>query len=294
MPLSVALGLGCAFFWGIADFMGGIQSRRLPALAVVLWSQLASTLVLMAVLLWRAEPVPVGVVGWGALAGGAGGVALMLFYRGLAVGVMSIVAPISAAGAIVPVIFAIVTGEVPTPLEGTGIAAAVAGVVLVSRPAQVARDVGARARRLSVALAVGAAIGFGSFYVIVDQATAGSTASPLLVMGGVRVGSLITLGTPGPDPAPGGPLAGQAPAGGDRAGDGGHHRDHPVRLRLDDWEHRRGRRALLSIPRRNHRPGQVPAPRAAVDRPGRRRRPGPGGGRADRRRLNGRRGEGGC
>jgi hypothetical protein len=65
MPLSVALGLGCAFFWGIADFMGGIQSRRLPALSVVLWSQLASTLVLMAVLLWRAEPVPLAWWGGG-------------------------------------------------------------------------------------------------------------------------------------------------------------------------------------------------------------------------------------
>jgi drug/metabolite transporter (DMT)-like permease len=195
LPLAVALGLGCALCWGIGDFVGGTQSRRIPALAVVFWSHVASGLVMFGIVLSLEQTVPVPTIAWGALAGGVGGLALMAFYRGLAVGVMSIVAPIAASGAVVPVVWGVVAGETPGALEWAGIVAAVAGVVIVSRPA--ADEAIPGSRRLSLLLAGAAGLGFGTFFVIVDHAADLVEMGPVWVMAGVRLGSLLTLGSIG-------------------------------------------------------------------------------------------------
>jgi drug/metabolite transporter (DMT)-like permease len=176
--------------------MGGIQARRVPALSVVLWSEMASTGLLVAVLVVLGEQPPGGAMAWGALGGALGAIALTAFYRGLAVGLMSIVAPISAAGAAIPVVAGLLGGEAPTAVEWPGILLAVAGVVLVSLPG----DDGVQPqgdRALALRLAVAAALGFGLFFVIVDAGTRATDASPLWVIGGVRVGSLLTLGAVG-------------------------------------------------------------------------------------------------
>jgi drug/metabolite transporter (DMT)-like permease len=106
---------------------------------------------------------------WQAAAAGAGGlVGLTAFYRGLAIGTMSIVAPIAATGVIVPVIVGVAEGNRPAALQVVGIAAAIVGVVLASRehgPGAVAEPVPARTGRTSIALALVAALGFGSFMV---------------------------------------------------------------------------------------------------------------------------------
>ena len=143
MNLGVPLGLSSGLCWGAADFFGGIQSRRLPALTVAFWSQAAGALALAVALVVLgvegSRPVAAGVA-WG-LAGGVGsGLALALFYRGLAAGTMSVVAPVSACGAVVPVAAALLTGDRPDALAGVGVVAAVTGVVLVSRTRPPSRD----------------------------------------------------------------------------------------------------------------------------------------------------------
>lgn len=193
MPLALVLGLGCALCWGFADFGGGLQARHLPALAVVLWSQFAGSIVLGVAILSTAQSPPVDALVWGAVAGAVGGIALLSFYRGMAVGLMSVVAPVSACGAVVPVVVALVRGEVPTPIESVGLLVAVAGVVLVSRPSGERQPHPSVDRGTVMALALGAALGFGLFFVLIDQGTAVTEASPLWVIGGVRVGSLITM-----------------------------------------------------------------------------------------------------
>jgi drug/metabolite transporter (DMT)-like permease len=212
--LGVPLGLSSGLCWGAADFFGGIQSRRLPALTVAFWSQAAGALALAVALvvlgIEGSRPVATGVA-WG-LAGGIGsGLALALFYRGLAEGTMSVVAPVSACGAVVPVAAALLTGDRPDPLAGVGVLAAVTGVVLVSRtrpPTQgehpahggTGGDVAGPARPGRVlAMALGSAVGFGLFYVFVDAGTAstagttGSRGSPLWVIAGARASSLVML-----------------------------------------------------------------------------------------------------
>ena len=138
---------------------------------------------------------------WGMLAGVCTGSGLVLFYRALATGNMAVVAPISACGAIVPVVAAFLLGEAPNALQTAGIAVALAGVVLVSLPGDIehAESRSSESHRAVVFMAIGAALGFGLFYLFVDRGTSAS-GSPLWVSGGVRAGSLpaillITIGS---------------------------------------------------------------------------------------------------
>jgi drug/metabolite transporter (DMT)-like permease len=206
MPAGALLGLGCATGWGVSNFLAGIQSRRLPALSVVIVSEILSTPVLVGLLALQGERPPIDGILWGALAGSFGIVALTAFYRAMALGLLSVVAPISAAGAVVPVAFGIIRGEVPTATEFLGIAIALTGVVLVSTvgesspgtPSTVGDGPGSprarqRSGRQAIFLAVAAALGFGFFFVVTDIGTSVTEGSPLWVLGGARAGSLIVL-----------------------------------------------------------------------------------------------------
>jgi drug/metabolite transporter (DMT)-like permease len=123
-------------------------------------------------------------------AGVFGGSGLYFFYRGLAIGPMSIVAPIAACGAIVPVVVALAQGHAPGILAAVGIAAALSGIVLVSLPSGEGDEKGSP--RAALPVAVGAAISFGLFFVFLDAgAAAGGPA--LWVVAGARIGSLALL-----------------------------------------------------------------------------------------------------
>jgi drug/metabolite transporter (DMT)-like permease len=104
---------------------------------------------------------------------------------------MSVVAPISACGAVVPVFAAFALGEPPSPLAAAGILAAFAGIILVSRPSEGTPHPSGRPGFV-LALSLGAAFGFGFFFVILDRATAAGV-SPLWATGGARLGSIPTL-----------------------------------------------------------------------------------------------------
>jgi drug/metabolite transporter (DMT)-like permease len=227
LNLGVPLGLSSGLCWGAADFFGGIQSRRLSALTVAFWSQLAGALALAAALAISAIRPSGPEVAWGLAAGVGSGCALVLFYRSLAEGTMSVAAPISACGAIVPVVAALLTGNQPGTLAALGVFTAITGVILVSRPHPPPSTTPAipatravpgtveasgppggpgtpgRAGRV-VAMALGSALGFGVFYVFVDAGTAaaagpggpgGSGSSPLWVIAGARMSSLAILST---------------------------------------------------------------------------------------------------
>jgi drug/metabolite transporter (DMT)-like permease len=195
LTVGIPLGLGSGLCWGTADFFGGVQSRRLPALSVAVWSQAAGALALalaVALAVQGARPTWPGFA-WGLAAGAGSGFALLLFYRGLAEGAMSVVAPVAACGAVVPVVVAPLRGELPTAVAGLGIVAAVAGVVLVSRSPQPPRPTAPDNRGRVLAMALGAALGFGLFFVFVDAGTATAGAAPLWVVAGARTSSLLVL-----------------------------------------------------------------------------------------------------
>jgi drug/metabolite transporter (DMT)-like permease len=203
LNLGVPFGLGSGLCWGAADFLGGLQSRRLPALSVAFWSQVAGALALAVVMAVQGVRPTAAEFAWGMAAGVGGGCALVLFYRGLAEGTMSVVAPVSACGAIVPVAAALLAGDQPGALAGLGVLVAIAGVILVSRPhpppqGHVPSPPSERRRERSgrmLAMALGAALGFGLFYVFVDAGTAVPGGSPLAVIAGARASSLVVLST---------------------------------------------------------------------------------------------------
>lgn len=192
MSLAAAIALLSGICWGGGDFVGGRESRRIGATAVVVWSQLVSTAVLLALLLLLSDWAPTrDTVLWGTAGGMSGGIGIALFYRAMAVGAMSLVAPVAACSVAVPVAVSYALGERPSTLAAVGILAAVIGVVLVSLPSSNALHV--RMTRHALALSLGAALGFAGFFVLVDQAAGTEVSAAVWSTVFVRAGSLSLM-----------------------------------------------------------------------------------------------------
>lgn len=181
--MAVLFGLASALVYGAADFMGGLQTRRSGPLTVVVWSQLVGLLMLLAaLLLLPAAVVAPADVAWGAAAGIGGGLGVTLLYRGLSIGRMSVVAPITAVGAAaIPVLVGTAFGERPSAAALLGVVVALLAIVLVSSvPEALAERQPLGWRRPGLAEAVGAGLAFAAFFICLDRA--GDTAGlwPLL------------------------------------------------------------------------------------------------------------------
>jgi drug/metabolite transporter (DMT)-like permease len=186
--LGIALGLGSSVAWGISDFLGGLQSRRISALTVLLVSQPVGLVLALAVALtFGGDALGVEDAGIAAGAGAAAVLALGAFYRAMALGSVTVVATIGALGVLVPVLAGIVQGDRPAAIQAVGAAAGLAGVLLVARePDPEWRAAG----RTSIGLAALAALGFGVFFVGLDAASA---AKPTWTIVAARVGGVATL-----------------------------------------------------------------------------------------------------
>jgi drug/metabolite transporter (DMT)-like permease len=170
--LAIALALGSSVLWGLADFLGGMKSRSLPVPVVLAAMYLASMVVLVAFVVVRGEGLPGGeAVAAGLCAGLFGIAALMAFYKALAIGTMSIVAPVASTGVALPVLVGLATGDEPGLMRSIGLAAAVVGVVLASREDDDAGIADPRLQRRSIVLAVIAGLGFGAYFVFAEIAS---------------------------------------------------------------------------------------------------------------------------
>jgi drug/metabolite transporter (DMT)-like permease len=191
------LGLIASISWGGGDFLGGIFSRRLPSAVVLFWGQLAGgTCVLIIALLTDARLMLDGLI-WGALGGLAGLLGLMALYQGLARGVMAIVSPLSACGAIVPLGVALARGTLPDSLALLGMALAFCGAILATlTPTHgdgLSKTLRASSKRSGAIYGIVAALGFGFFFVTLAQGTATGTSS-LWVIVGARACTVPLLG----------------------------------------------------------------------------------------------------
>jgi drug/metabolite transporter (DMT)-like permease len=163
---AALLALAGALSWGVGDFLGGLASRRLAVVTVLALSQAAG---LAGVACWVAvarDPYPGAGELWPAAAAGvAGAIGLAALYRGMALGAMGIVAPISAASPVVPLAVDAAQGVVPSLLQTAGVLLVVAGIATLSREPSTERT-----RRLAAGagLALVAALGFGAFIVGLD------------------------------------------------------------------------------------------------------------------------------
>jgi len=164
--VAVLLALGASLSWGFADFFGPLKGRTLGALRTLLYAQTSGLLAIAAIVAIRGR----GPADWSALlaapAAVSGTLGLYAYYRGMAVGAMSVVAPIAGASAAVPVVVGVASGDRPSPLKVAGIACALVGVYLASRePGGTGGKIAAGA-----GLALLAAIGFGGYFPFMHAA----------------------------------------------------------------------------------------------------------------------------
>ena len=191
--MTAALALLSSLLWGTSDFLGGSASRRLPVATVVLASQSCALAVLVPLAL-LVGPARLADVALPAVAAGlVGPAALLAFYRALAIGTMGVVAPVAALGVVVPVVAGLVGGETPSRAQLVGIGVAVAGVVLASGPELRADAPGGLE---SLALALGAALGFGTVFVLLARGSdrgGGGVGAVVLVLVAMRATSVAGL-----------------------------------------------------------------------------------------------------
>jgi drug/metabolite transporter (DMT)-like permease len=191
--LAVALALAASSCWGVADFLGGLQSKRVTVPVVLCLVEGTGLALVLVVIAASGEPLPgTRAVALSVVAGIAGVIALGCFYRALAIGTMSIVAPISATGVALPVVVGVATGDRVSTIVAIGLSVTVCGVVLASRECHDDAE-RAAAGSLSVALALVAALGFGSYFVLSDSAADDSVLWLLVLSRVIPVPALAAL-----------------------------------------------------------------------------------------------------
>ncbi|MFZ0343364.1 MAG: DMT family transporter [Gaiellaceae bacterium] len=166
--MAALLALGASLTWGVGDFLGGVKARVLPSLTVLAASQPFGLAALGIAVAVRGTGVPGDEVAWSALAAVLGTVGLLAFYRGMAAGAISVVAPIAALSAGIPVIWGVaVSGNHVSGLQAIGFVAAIGG--------SVAASLELRPERTQIAAGVGwaalAMLAFGAYYVPMHAAS---------------------------------------------------------------------------------------------------------------------------
>ncbi|MFF5470496.1 EamA family transporter [Streptomyces achromogenes] len=166
--MTALFALLTSLLWGLADFGGGLLARRIPALTVVVVSQAVAAVVLGAIVLATGGWSDAGPRLWFAFAAGlVGPVALLCFYQALALGPMGVVSPLATLSVAVPVGVGLVLGERPGLFQAVGIAVAVTGVVLAGGP----QLRGAAVQRRTILMTLVAAVGFGTVFALIAEAS---------------------------------------------------------------------------------------------------------------------------
>lgn len=201
--LAIAMALTSALSWGTADFFGGISARRFAMPMVLLGTSVGGVLFAALLVAGSGESAPPAEdLAIGATAGLSGLLALGAFYRALAIGRMSIVAPISASGTAIPVAVGIADGDPVSLLTATGFVMTIGGVMLASREQQEEdpshrppTEVDSRLNdhQRSIALALVAAVGFGVVFVLIERASQDSLMWPALALKGTSLAAMTVL-----------------------------------------------------------------------------------------------------
>ena len=176
-----------AVSWGEGDFCGGLAARRSRVYSVVIVSQVVGFFLLIGLALLLQEPIPAsGELLWGSAAGLAGGLGLVALYRGLAVGRMGIVAPVSAVVSVaVPTLFGLFSEGLSASPKLLGFGLALVAVWLTSR------SDGPRVNGLrELGFPFLAGIGFGVFLVLIGRVSEQTILWPLTA---ARAASIVML-----------------------------------------------------------------------------------------------------
>ncbi|TQR88124.1 DMT family transporter [Mycobacterium hodleri] len=168
---GTALALISGIGYGVSDFVGGLASRRVAALRVVLVSYPVALVLLTTISFVVGGHVTTPAIVWGGLCGLSQAFGVWWFYAALGAGPMSLVSPLTAilvAG--VPIVAGVLLGERPSLLAYTGIGLALIAVVLVSREERGEDSTVQRFTAKVPWLTLGAGLAFGLNFVLIDQA----------------------------------------------------------------------------------------------------------------------------
>ena len=215
--LFAALAALSGLVWGVGDFAGGKAAQRAAALPVAWLSKLVSLPLLAAYVALTYVPLHSQSVVWGALGGAVGMLGMILFYRALSGGAMSVVAPVTAVtSAVIPVLVGLAAGERPAPWRLLGVACALLAITLVSLAPRRPGEVSVVTGRL-IGTAVASGVGFALFFVFLARAgavaggraglwpVAASQVAALLIGGAILAARHTPGHLPGWAPFPGWP-----------------------------------------------------------------------------------------
>lgn len=189
--MSVGLGLAAATTWGGSDYAGGIGSRRWPALLVVASGHLVTLVILLLVCLLGGFPLPHRVEFLEAALGGLeGSLALVLFYRALAMGAMGLTAALTGLlTALVPVLYGLWSEGFPAPLAAAGLLLGVVAIWLIAHSPRLDKT---RHETPPLALLLGAlsGVGFGVQLILFKLASSGGVVWALT---SARIGGVLGM-----------------------------------------------------------------------------------------------------
>lgn len=190
--MALVLAGFAALLYGVADFSGGYAAVKARLLSVLLYSQLAGTAVAVAAAVAFSGGVPAWKdVGWGFVAGLTGSMGLFMLYGGIARSIVAIVSPTSAVvGAILPVLFGLLSGERPSSAAIAGSLLCLPAIVLLSWESGEA-DTHGSSVRTALGFGVLAGVGFGLFFTTLSFADKASGIWPLLGARLASVGSFL-------------------------------------------------------------------------------------------------------
>jgi len=191
--MAALLALVSAICYGVSDFSGGLGSRRAAATTVVLVSNAVSlVLAVLVVELLPGSTYSGRDMLWGVAGGVLGLLGVVLLYRGLAIGPMSVVAPLTAVlSALVPLAAGVIAGERPGTMAVIGVALALPAMLLLAR--EPSRPAAAVLSRGALASALCAGLGFGGFFVLLAQTGPGGGAWPLVAQRAASVALLLGI-----------------------------------------------------------------------------------------------------
>jgi drug/metabolite transporter (DMT)-like permease len=191
--LAIALALGSSTCYGLSNFLGPQLARRHTLAAVMVFSQLAALIASALFLLASGGRSLPSADMWLALLAGAGNAGgLIWFYLAAELGPLSVVAPIGAVGAVVPVIWGLATGDSLELTQAVGLLLAMGGAALAARRPRLSADHAARYPnpRASALWAAASAVAFGVFLTALPKASAHGQAWALF---DARVGVVILV-----------------------------------------------------------------------------------------------------
>jgi drug/metabolite transporter (DMT)-like permease len=198
---TVLLALAASLCWGIADFTAGLEARTVALPTVLLFAQGVGLALALPIVALSGRPFPAAAPALAALGAGVAVITgLACFYRALAAGTMSVVAPIAATGVAIPVLVGVLGGDHLALIQAFGMLAALLGVVLASRhPGADATAADRRSHRNALGLAMVAAVAFGCYFLCAHVGARGGVAWLLVlahitsVLGVLAIGSFAAL-----------------------------------------------------------------------------------------------------